>query len=368
MNATIAVLPGDGIGPEVTREAVRVLQAVAQQFGHTFTLKEGHVGGEAIDRWGTPLPEDTLGLALQADAVLFGAVGGPKWSDPRAKVRPEQGILGLRKHLELFANIRPVRVFPDLVEASTLRPEVIQGVDLVVVREATGGLYFGAREEGTERAYDTLIYTRPEVERVVRLAGELARKRRGYLVSVDKANVLASSRLWRHVAGEVVREEFPDVRFEHILVDAMAMHLIRRPGDFDVIVTGNMFGDILTDEASMLAGSLGMLPSATLGASQNRFGLPRGLYEPIHGSAPDIAGQGKANPLASILSAALLLRYSLGLEEEAAAVEQAVEQALHRGYRTADIAQVGQGTQTLSTEEMGRAVVEHLGSSTGKTR
>ncbi len=360
MDATIAVLPGDGIGPEVTREAVKVLDTVAQRFGHTFTFVEGIVGGRAIDETGSPLPEDTLGLALDADAILFGAVGGPKWSDPRAKVRPEQGILGLRKHLGLFANIRPVRVFPGLEDASTLKPDVVRGVDLVVVREATGGLYFGPREEGTERAYDTMLYTRPEVERVVRLAGQMARKRRGYLVSVDKANVLASSRLWRHVAERVVKEEFPDLRFEHILVDAMAMHLIRRPADFDVIVTGNMFGDILTDEASMLAGSLGMLPSATLGEGTNRHGHPRGLYEPIHGSAPDIAGRGIANPLASILSAALLLRYSLGLDEEADLVERAVEQVIAQGLRTADIAGVGEDTRVVSTEEMGEAVVSVL--------
>ncbi len=360
MDARIAVLPGDGIGPEVTREAVKVLNAVAQLFGHIFTFEEGIVGGYAIDTVGEPLPEETLGLALDADAVLFGAVGGPKWSDPRAKVRPEQGILGLRKHLGLFANIRPVRVFPDLVDASTLRPSVVRNVDLVVVREATGGIYFGPREEGTERAHDTMVYTRPEVERVVRLAAEMARKRRGYLVSVDKANVLASSRLWRHVAEAVVKTEFPDLRFEHVLVDAMAMHLIRRPADFDVIVTGNMFGDILTDEASMLAGSLGMLPSATLGEKKNRHGHPRGLYEPIHGSAPDIAGRGIANPLASILSAALLLQYSLGLEEEARAVEVAVERTLAAGLRTLDIAGVGEGTKVVSTAEMGDAVVDAM--------
>ncbi len=360
MEATIAVLSGDGIGPEVTREAVEALQGVADVFGHTFTFVEGPVGGRAIDATGDPLPEETLGLALKADAVLFGAVGGPKWSDPQARVRPEQGILGLRKHLDLFANIRPVRVFPDLIDASTLRPEVVRDVDLVVVREATGGLYFGPQEEGVERAYDTLLYTRPEVERVIRLAGGLARKRRGYLVSVDKANVLASSRLWRHTADRILQEEFSDLRYEHLLVDATAMYLIRRPSDFDVIVTGNMFGDILTDEASMLAGSLGMLPSATLGEQMNRHGFPCGLYEPIHGSAPDIAGQHIANPLASILSGALLLRYSLGLEKEALVVEQAVEQVLAAGLRTPDIAGVGTRTKVVNTKEMGKAVVERI--------
>ncbi len=360
MKALIAVLPGDGIGPEVTHEAVKVLQAVADKFGHDFSFEEGLVGGNAIDIQGNPLPESSLGLALESDAVLFGAVGGPKWSDPRAPVRPEQGILGLRKHLGLFANIRPVRVFTELLDASTLRPDVVKGVDLVVVREATGGIYFGPRGEGTESAYDTMLYTRAEVERVVRLAAELARKRRGYVVSVDKANVLASSRLWRHTAENVLNQEFSDLRFEHMLVDAMAMHLIRRPADFDVIVTGNMFGDILTDEASMLAGSLGMLPSATLGQNKNRHGFPRGLYEPIHGSAPDIAGQGKANPLAAILSAALLLRHSLGLEKEAQAVEGAVEKALGDGLRTADIAGIGTGTRVVTTVEMGDAVVSQL--------
>ncbi len=360
MEATIAVLPGDGIGPEVTAEAVRVLQKVAERRGHTFTFREGLVGGIAIDSQGTPLPEETLGLALDADAVLFGAVGGPKWSNPQASVRPEQGILGLRKHLELYANIRPVRVYKELIDASPLRPEIASGVDLVVVREATGGLYFGPREEGTERAYDTLLYTRSEVERVVRLAANMARQRRNALTSVDKANVLASSRLWRHVTQDIMTREFPDLQFEHILVDAMAMHLLRRPRDFDVIVTGNMFGDILTDEASMLPGSLGMLPSATLGASRNRWGFPRGLYEPIHGSAPDIAGQGVANPLASILSAALLLRHSLGLEEEAQQVEHAVESVLARGLRTPDIAGMGENTYLVSTSEMGQAVADAL--------
>lgn len=361
MRAHIAVLPGDGIGPEVTREGKKVLAAVAARFGHAFTFAEAIVGGCAIDEVGNPLPLETLDLCQKADAVLFGAVGGPKWSDPRAPVRPEQGILGLRKELNLFANLRPIRAFPELVGASTLRSEVVRSVDLVVVREATGGIYFGPREEGTRRAHDTMVYTRPEVERAVRLAGNLARGRRGYLVSVDKANVLASSRLWRHVAEEVVRAEFPDLRFEHILVDAMAMHLIRRPADFDVIVTGNMFGDILTDEASMLVGSLGMLPSATLGEEQNRHGHPRGLYEPIHGSAPDITGRGIANPLASILSAALLLRHSLGLAAEAQAVEDAVAHVLAAGFRTPDIARIGEGEVIpVSTAEMGDQVVEAL--------
>lgn len=360
MEATIAVFPGDGIGPEVTAEAVKVLQAVADRFGHTFHFREGLVGGRAIDETGYPLPEESLGLALEADAILFGAVGGPKWDDLRANVRPEQAILGLRKELGLFANIRPVRVFPGLEDASPLRPEIVRGVDLVFVRETTGGIYFGPREEGTERAYDTMVYTRKEVERVVRVAADMARKRRGYLVSVDKANVLAASRLWRHVTTEVLSREYPDLRVDHVLVDAMAMHLIRRPRDFDVIVTGNMFGDILTDEASVLPGSMGMLPSATLGESTNRHGYPRGLYEPIHGSAPDIAGQGVANPLASILSAALLLRYSLGLEAEAEAVENAVAKVLAAGLRTPDIAGVGEGTRVVTTAQMGDAVVKEI--------
>jgi len=354
MQAKIAVLPGDGIGPEVTREGVNVLQRVAELFGHDFAFEEAMVGGCAIDAFGTPLPQETLELCRRSEAILFGAVGGPKWSDPNAPVRPEQGLLGLRKEFDLFANLRPVKVSPFLRPSSPLRDDLLEGVDLVVVRELTGGVYFGPmKHEGEgpdEQAYDTMLYHAWEVERVVRLACKLAEGRRGWLTSVDKANVLESSRLWRRVTERVMREMETEVELEHLLVDACAMHLLRRPADFDVIVTGNLFGDILTDEASMLAGSLGLLPSASIG--EGTFGL----YEPVHGSAPDIAGQGIANPLATILSAAMLLRHSLGLEAEAQAVEQAVEATLQAGYRTADL---GEGRR-VTTEEMGALVVEQI--------
>ena len=363
MNATILVLPGDGIGPEVTAEAVRVLEAVAETHGHTFDFRDALIGGAAIDATGTALPDDTLTAAHGADAVLLGAVGGPKWDDPQAKVRPEQGLLAIRKALGLFANLRPVTVLPQLYAASPLRPELLEGVDLMVVRELTGGIYFGEKkrhrlDSGGELASDLCVYTTAEVERVVRAAARLARGRRGKLTSVDKANVLESSRLWRSVTTQIMREEFPDVQLEHILVDACAMHLIRRPADFDVIVTENMFGDILTDEASMLAGSMGLLPSASLGSAQQGSTRRMGLYEPIHGSAPDIAGQGIANPLGTILSAAMLLRHSLGLEKEAAAVEAAVEQALASGLRTRDLG--ASASDAANTRAMGQAVVDGL--------
>ncbi|HEU0302564.1 MAG TPA: 3-isopropylmalate dehydrogenase [Longimicrobium sp.] len=363
MDATIAVLGGDGIGPEVAAQGVRALRAVAERWGHRFTFREALIGGCAIDATGDPLPEETLAVCHEADAVLLGAVGGPKWDDPQAAVRPEQGLLGLRRALGLFANLRPVAVRAALAGASPLRPELLEGVDLLVVRELTGGIYFGAKtreatEDGGERATDLCAYDSGEVERVVRAAAAFARARRGRLTSVDKANVLETSRLWRAVTTRVMRDEFPDVRVEHMLVDACAMHLIRRPADFDVIVTENMFGDILTDEASMLAGSMGVLPSASLGAPRAEGRAQPGLYEPIHGSAPDIAGQGIANPLGTILSAAMLLRHSLGLEDEARAVESAVDHALEQGLRTRDIAPSGQ--PSVSTEEMGRAVAEAI--------
>lgn len=352
MQAVMAVLAGDGIGPEVVAEGVKVLQAVAARFGHTFTLREALIGGCAIDAAGEPLPAETVALCREADAVLLGAVGGPKWDDPQAKVRPEQGLLGIRKALGLFANLRPVQVHPRLIDASPLRPERLQGVDLIVVRELTGGIYFGEkrRERGPagEWASDLCIYTEEEIVRVVRVAAQLARRRRGKLTLVDKANVLETSRLWRSITTRLMREEFPDLQFETMLVDACAMHLIRRPADFDVIVTENMFGDILTDEAAMLAGSMGMLPSASLGSGR------MGLYEPIHGSAPDIAGQGKANPLATILSVAMLLRHSLDLAAEAACVEAAVATVIERGIVTADIAAPGQ--PTYDTAAVGDAV------------
>ncbi|MBP9503173.1 MAG: 3-isopropylmalate dehydrogenase [Candidatus Promineofilum sp.] len=357
MNRTITLLPGDGIGPEIMAEGRRVLDTVATRFGHTFTFHEGLIGGCAIDATGTALPEETLGLCLNSDAVLLAAVGGPKWSDPQAPVRPEQGLLGLRRAMGVFANLRPVVVPDALADASPLRPERVRGVDVLIVRELTGGLYFGTPQgretvNGERSAVDTMRYNESEIRRVVRLAFELARGRRRKVTSVDKANVLASSRLWREVTHEVAAD-YPDVECEDILVDACAMYLINRPTDFDVIVTENMFGDILSDEASMIAGSLGMLPSASLGEP----GRP-GLYEPIHGSAPDIAGRDIANPLATILSAAMMLRSSLGLAEEAAAVEAAVAQALAEGARTADIARPGE--PSIGTAEMGARVASRV--------
>lgn len=360
MDATIVVLAGDGIGPEVTTEAKKVLTTIANRFGHTFHFDAQMMGGCAIDELGTSLPDETVEAARRADALLLGAVGGPKWDDPNAPDRPERGLLALRKALNLFANLRPVKLHPQLVSASSLKPEVLEGVDLLVVRELTGGIYFGPRQEAGdegESAHDTMLYTRPEIERVVRLAADAARGRRKRLTSVDKANVLASSRLWRRVATEVL-DGYGDLEVEHVLVDAMAMHLIRRPADFDVIVSGNLFGDILTDEAAMLAGSMGMLPSASLGDQNNRVGRPLGLYEPIHGSAPDIAGQRAANPLAAILSSAMLLRHSLGLEEEAEAVERAVDRVLDDGVRTRDIEDTG--SETVDTVTMGDLVVASL--------
>jgi 3-isopropylmalate dehydrogenase len=357
MEATITLLPGDGIGPEVVAEGQKVLEVVADRFGHTFTFTEALVGGIAIDETGDPLPDDSLAACRAGDAVLLGAVGGPKWSDPSAPVRPEQGLLRLRKELGLFANLRPVKVFPALAGASALKPDVVSGVDLVIVRELTGGLYFGQPQgrrddENGRTAVDTLNYTETEIERLMRVAFDLARTRRNKVTSVDKANVLASSRLWREVAHEVARH-YPDVEYEDVLVDACAMHLIRRPADFDVVATENMFGDILSDEASMLTGSLGMLPSASLGSG------PPGVFEPIHGSAPDIADRGIANPLGTILSVAMLLRSGLGLTDEAAAVERAVEAVLAAGHRPADLA--GPGQPTARTKTIGALVVTRVG-------
>ncbi|HLW25801.1 MAG TPA: 3-isopropylmalate dehydrogenase [Steroidobacteraceae bacterium] len=358
MHALIAVLPGDGIGSEVTAEAVRVLERIGTLRGHEFRFESALVGGAAIDATGEALPPATLELCRRADAILLGAVGGPRWSDPSARVRPEQGLLALRKALELFANLRPVVPHPAVLDASPIKAELLTGVDILVVRELTGGIYFGEKRRTDTEAVDVCRYTVPEIERVVRMAAALARGRRRTLVSVDKANVLETSRLWRSVVERILPAEFPEVRFEHMLVDAAAMHLIRRPRDFDVLVTENMFGDILTDEASMLAGSMGLLPSASLGAS-GRDGLYRGgLFEPIHGSAPDIAGRGIANPYAALLSAALLLKYSLGLEIEARAVESAVAAAIDSGARTADLA--SRGSQPVSTRTAGDAVLAEL--------
>ncbi len=365
MRARIALLPGDGIGPEVVAEGVRVLEAVAARWGHTFQMTSALIGGAAIDATGNPLPDATVAICRASDAVLLGAVGGPAWDDPRATVRPEQGLLGIRKSLGLFANVRPVTVHAKLAASSPLKAEKLTGVDLVVVRELTGGIYFGEKSRTSlgadgERAVDECTYSTMEIERVVRVAGSLALKRRGKLTSVDKANVLETSRLWREVTRRVIAEEFPSLVLEHLLVDACAMHLLQRPASFDVIVTENMFGDILTDEASVLAGSIGLLPSASLGASVERNGRQTtpGLYEPIHGSAPDIAGRGVANPVGTIASVAMLLRHSLGLETEAHAVEQAVREALDAGALTADLAP--KGTPATSTHEVGSAIIARL--------
>jgi len=352
MSSRIVVLGGDGIGPEVTAEAVRVLDAVGRKFGLRLEFQEELIGGIGYDKAGSPLPEATLKACEGAAAVLLGAVGGPKWADIPVKFRPEQGLLAIRKALGLFANLRPVAVTPELMNSSPLKPEKLKGVDIMVVRELTGGIYFGRKERTATSALDTCEYTVAEIERVCRVAGRLAAGRRGKVTSIDKANVLETSRLWRDVATRVFRDEFPKLTVEHLLVDAAAMHLLSRPADFDVMVTENMFGDILTDEASMLPGSMGMLASASLGDG------PRGLYEPIHGSAPDIAGQGLANPAGAILSAALLLRYSLNAPEAAAAVEKAVAGAIAAGVRTRDIA--ARGEASVDTKSFADAVLRHL--------
>ncbi|MBM3925204.1 MAG: 3-isopropylmalate dehydrogenase [SAR202 cluster bacterium] len=359
MNFSIAVLPGDGIGPEVVEQGVKALGAVGGLYGHAFKLSYGDIGGVSIDKHGVALRDETLEMCRRSHAILFGAVGGPKWDDPKAKVRPEQGLLALRKGLNLFANLRPVKVFPQLIDASPVKAEVLKGVDMMVVRELTGGLYFAKPKRRWQtptgrRGVDTLRYTEAEICRILHVGFQLARTRRKKLISVDKANVLETSRLWRELAVEVSRE-YPDVALDHMLVDTAAMQLVRAPSKFDVIVTENTFGDILTDEAAVLAGSMGMLPSASLAPSAKSAGGPAlGLYEPIHGSAPDIAGKGIANPVATLLSVAMMLRLSLGLNREAESIERAVELALADGYRTADIAKPG--SKPLSTAEMGRRV------------
>jgi 3-isopropylmalate dehydrogenase len=348
MSYNITLLPGDGIGPEVVREAVRVLDVIAIEFGHTFVFAERLIGGCSIDKYGSSLTDETLADCKASDAVLLGAVGGPKWDDPNAKDRPERGLLALRKGLGVFANLRPVKVYPVLIDSSPLKPEKLQGVDILVVRELTGGLYFGQpkmREvkDGRERAVDTLEYYDYEIRRVVELAFNLARGRKKKVTSVDKANVLESSRLWRKIATEIGAQN-KSVELEHVLVDTASMRLITGPASMDVVVTENMFGDILTDEASALAGSMGMLPSASVGQAGP------GLYEPIHGSAPDIAGKGIANPIGTILSAALMLRHSLKLEAEAASIENAVEETISGGARTTDIG--GRLTTRQMTDEI----------------
>lgn len=355
MSVPIVLLPGDGIGPEIVSQAKRVLEVVGRRFGHTFEMSEHAIGGNAIDSCGDPLPEPTLAACRRSGAILLGAVGGPKWDDPAAKTRPEAGLLRIRRELGLFANLRPTKTWDELVDASPLRREIVAGTDILFVRELTGGIYFGDSgrrpHPSGEEAFNVMIYSTGEIERVVRVAGEAARKRRGKLTMVDKANVLETSRLWRQVSERVVRTEFPDLQYNVVLVDAMAMHLISRPRDFDVVVTENLFGDILTDEASMLPGSLGLLPSASIGSDGP------GLFEPIHGSAPDIAGTNVANPLATILAAAMMLRYSLSLNTEADAIEDAVSRVLKAGHRTRDIA--GNGA-FVSTTEMGDLVVRML--------
>jgi 3-isopropylmalate dehydrogenase len=352
----IAVLPGDGIGQEVTAQAVRVLQTVAKSAGLSLEVEEALVGGAALDATGQPLPDKTLALCRQAQAILFGAVGGPKWDGAPQELRPERGLLALRKELDLYANLRPVRCLPMMVEASPLKREIVEGTDIMVIRELTGGLYFGEPRgvekfsDGGARAVNTMVYTTREIERVARVAFDVARQRRRRLASVDKANVLAVSQLWRDVVTRIGRE-YPDVTLEHVLVDNCAMALVNRPTQFDTIVTENTFGDILSDEAAILAGSMGMLPSASLGGTV-------GLFEPIHGTAPDIAGQGVANPIAAILSAAMLLRHALRRPDEADRVERAVVRVLDRGHRTRDIASAG--ARTVGTQEMGDLIVQEV--------
>ena len=348
MNAKIVLLPGDGIGPEVTAEAELLISDVAAAYGVNLDMQEALIGGAAIDATGDPLPEASLAVCREADAVILGAVGGPKWSDPDATVRPEQGLLKIRKELGLFANLRPVRLHPKLVDASPLKPEFLEGVDLMVVRELTGGSYFGEKVEGDDFASDTCTYSRVEIERVVRMAGDIARQRSGKLTMIDKANVMATSRLWRKVTEEIMQADYQDLNYEYILVDAAAMYLISNPARFDVIVTENMFGDILTDEASMLAGSLGMLPSASLAAG--KFGL----YEPIHGSAPDIAGKGIANPFGMLASVAMMFDYSLGMHEAAGQIEQAISDCISDGNCTTDLG------GALNTSQAGAAVRKKL--------
>ena len=368
MKARIAVVGGDGIGPEVTAEGVKVLGAIADRFGHEFEFVTAAVGGNAMDDYGTPLPDESMETVLASDAVLLGAVGGPKWDDPAAESRPEDGVLGLRKKLGLFANLRPVKVYPQLVHSSPLRPERLEGVDFVIIRELTGGLYFGKPKKRWNtsrgrRAVDSLKYTEQEIERVARVGFELARTRRNRLHSLDKMNVMQTSRLWREIVTELA-DEYPDVEAIHMLADNAAMQIVTNPDVFDVIVTENTFGDILSDEAAVIGGSMGMLPSASLtrvpsaNARPRRGGKPD-LYEPIHGSAPDIAGMGIANPLASILSSAMLLRWTFGLHEEADTVETAVEAILDEGYRTREIA--NDGDETLDTREMGDLIASRIG-------
>ncbi len=360
MNFKVAVLPGDGVGPEVTGEAVRVMESVGVRFGHRFDLVSGAIGGNAIDTYGTVLPDETIAACKSSDAILFGAVGGPKWDDARATIRPEDGILAMRKQMGLFANIRPVKAYETLLGASPLRRELLDGVDMVIVRELTGGLYFAKPKRRWttatgRRGVDTLRYNEREIVRIMEVAFELARGRRSKVTSIDKFNVLETGRLWREIATEM-GERYPDIELDHMLVDNAAMQIVRQPAQFDVVVAENTFGDILSDEASVLTGSMGMLPSASLASvpGQRAKRDRASLYEPIHGSAPDIAGQGIANPIAAILSMAMMLRLALGLPAEADAVEAAVDGALAEGFRTPDIA--SDGGNVVPTQEMGGVI------------
>ncbi len=356
MNYKITVLPGDGIGPDIIAEALKVLDLIGEKYGHSFLYTEADLGGIALDRHGEPLPQVTVDTCKGSDAVLLGAVGGPKWDTLPGNKRPEAGLLGIRAALGLYANLRPAVIYGALKDASPLKTEIISnGIDIMVIRELTGGIYFGKRgrldSEGGEAAFDTEMYNVSEIKRIAKVGFETAMKRGKKLMSVDKANVLESSRLWRQVVEEVAKE-YPEVALSHMYVDNAAMQLVRNPAQFDVILTSNIFGDILSDEASMITGSIGMLPSASVGSSK------LGLYEPIHGSAPDIAGQDKANPIATILSVAMMLRYSLDLTDEADAIEKAVQDVLNSGYRTADIA--SPGTKVIGTKEMGKLLREHM--------
>jgi 3-isopropylmalate dehydrogenase len=362
MDVNLVLLPGDGIGPEIVQATKQVLQAIADRNNHKFQMHEYLLGGCAIDAYGTAFPDETKEACLRADAILLGAVGGPKWDDPTASVRPEQGLLGLRQALKLFANLRPVKPHSKLLNSSPLRVERLLDVDILIVRELTGGVYFGKpRErrllEGELWALDTMIYGESEIRRIAHKAFQLAKNRRGKVSSVDKANVLESSRLWRQTVAQV-STEYPEINLENILVDAAAMYLITQPSRFDVLVTTNLFGDILSDEASVLTGSMGNLPSASIGDQKNRFDLPVGLYEPIHGSAPDIAGKGIANPIGTVLSAAMMLRYSLGLEIEATQLENAVDQVLMNNHRTVDLASPGESS--LDTSQMTSKIIDYL--------
>ncbi|NCC06546.1 MAG: 3-isopropylmalate dehydrogenase [Clostridia bacterium] len=356
MRKKIAVLKGDGIGPEIVGEALKILEVVAEKYNHHFAYNFLDIGGCAIDAHGTPLPQETIDGCLAADATLLGAVGGPKWDNLAGDKRPEKGLLGIRKAMNLYSNLRPAKLFNQLADASPLRKEIVDaGIDFIVVRELTGGVYFGEHKteeiNGEKVATDIMPYSEKEIERIVRIGFETAMKRRKKLTSVDKANVLDTSRLWRATA-ERVAKEYPEVEFANMLVDNCAMQIVKNPAQFDVIVTENMFGDILTDEASMITGSIGMIPSSSLGEGTN------GLYEPIHGSAPDIAGQNKANPIGTILSAAMLLKYSFGLDEESAAIEKAVNKVLEKGLRTGD--SMSAGCKCLTCTEMGNAIAEEI--------